>query len=155
MCPHCGARHGPLGGVDLGWLQRPEVLGRIRRWWKSRTRGERFGTVAGVVLVGSFVLAVAGELGVLPSDNPLELSPIEVVVDCERAVESQLLAPSTAEFIDSDTDGVRKTGAVRYMYVGVVEAQNAFGVPLRSPFVCELEFEDGRWRTSATVESPL
>jgi len=66
-----------------------------------------------------------------------------------RFIKESLKAPSTAKFSNIRNDD--KTGAVklnsgRYKGWGTVEAQNAFGVPLKEDWVTELQPEGDSWR---------
>jgi len=91
------------------------------------------------ILVGSALLGRALD-HVSETFNPDNMG---AWLDCRSFVEKGLKAPSTAQFLASNADGVRIThNAVteRWTVVGFVDAQNAFGTMLRQDFECELSY---------------
>lgn len=81
-----------------------------------------------------------------PSANEIRIGA-ELV--CEDEVRSQLKAPDTAEF--SDTEAVKTKGS-KYAVKGAVDSENSFGANLRAYWVCDAEHIRGnRYRVDATV----
>lgn len=68
-------------------------------------------------------------------------------VACQRFVRNRLKAPSTAKFPANPS--VSHVGNGCYYMSSHVEAQNAFGVPIRNGFTCEVCYHDDAY----TLES--
>ncbi len=62
--------------------------------------------------------------------------PFDAQIMCQRFVKNQLKAPSTAKFPSNPS--VAYVGNNCYYMSSHVEAQNAFGVPIRNGFTCEV-----------------
>jgi hypothetical protein len=62
---------------------------------------------------------------------------------CERLVREQLRAPSTAEFQQFRDDPSSYSANCDMEIKSWVEAKNAFGVPLRNPFICRFNAKTG------------
>jgi len=86
-----------------------------------------------------------------PSESALEAEAFDV---CTRFVKDRLQGQSTAEFPDpSEDDGqvvFAHTGDHRWKVTSQVDAQNALGGTVTTPFVCVVENTDGdRWRLAS------
>lgn len=62
--------------------------------------------------------------------------------ECKTLVEDRLKSPSTAEFGDSASSELGKTGA-RWEVTGVVDAENSFGGTVRMTYKCDLTYDEG------------
>ncbi|KQV66608.1 hypothetical protein [Caulobacter sp. Root343] len=63
--------------------------------------------------------------------SDLACMPIGAEKAVKDAIRGQLKAPSTAKFIEVTTI---TTGVHEYLIIGQVDAQNSYGVPIRSRF---------------------
>lgn len=79
--------------------------------------------------------------------------PSEIQFDaafyCKTKVEERLRAPSTAKFPTNLYQSAKRTGTPNeYSVRSYVDAENAFGTPLRSAFSCTVEHvpSTDRWR---------
>lgn len=63
---------------------------------------------------------------------------------CERAVESQLKSPSSADFSGATGSTITNSGDT-YNVSGTVDSQNGFGAMVRSAFSCELREVGDNW----------
>jgi hypothetical protein len=63
---------------------------------------------------------------------------------CERAVESQLKSPSTADFSGATGSTITSSGDT-YKVSGTVDSENGFGAMVRSGFSCELREVEDNW----------
>lgn len=63
---------------------------------------------------------------------------------CERAVESQLRSPSSAEFSGAPASTITQEDD-SYRVSGTVDSENGFGAMIRSEFTCELREVGGNW----------
>jgi hypothetical protein len=106
----------------------------------------------GYVLIGFILIGI-----ILPKNH--DLSEYEPKIACEMAGEKQLKAPSTAKFSDLRETFVKTTKDEKneksFVVKGWVEAQNSFGVPLRSSYLCTLTSkrpnEKSDWKTTVTA----
>lgn len=87
-------------------------------------------------------LSAAGFMVVGSSHTPGQSAG--AVHACETQVRSQLTAPSTARFA---TPTVAETGDTVNVWSSV-DAQNAFGVPIRSAFTCVATWQPGGYWTA-------
>lgn len=63
---------------------------------------------------------------------------------CERAVESTLKAPSTADFSGALGSDITQDGD-SYKVAGYVDAENSFGGTVRSNFTCTVRSTGDNW----------
>lgn len=104
---------------------------------KSKTPWSVYAAVA--ALVGLVALVVSR-----PASHTA--TPEELKADASRACQKQFIAdrlkaPSTAKY--SNVTVTESTG--HYTVMGSVDAQNSFGAPIRSGFVCTMHSAGGRW----------
>jgi len=70
---------------------------------------------------------------------------------CENIVESQLVAPSTAEFASYNEQQFWTLGENSgtyenaYRVRGYVDAQNSFGAQIRTYYTCDISYNGGEW----------
>jgi hypothetical protein len=64
---------------------------------------------------------------------------------CERAVESQLKAPSTADFSGIFDSEITDNGDSTYDVVGYVDSENSFGAKIRSNWTCTVRDTGDNW----------
>lgn len=101
--------------------------------------GKRWAWGIGAVLV-AIVVFVA-------TYNPHhEATPAEKKADAQRAcqetfIPDRLKAPSTAEFTNVSVT----TSLETYTVTGSVDAQNSFGAPIRSTFICIMHSSGDQW----------
>ena len=90
-------------------------------------------------------------LAVISSDDKKNIAEQELMmseVKCNRAIRSNLKAPSSANFADA-FDGVSSVIAeqddslVIYDFISFVDAKNDFGVALRKKFKCRIQYNIG------------
>lgn len=91
------------------------------------------------VLVG--VIAVAALAGCGTSETGQQVGAYRA---CERAVETSLKAPSTAEFPGFSAADITVTGDL-YSVSAYVDAENSFGANVRTPFTCTLRSTGDNW----------
>lgn len=98
-----------------------------------------------VILVGVVAL-----LFIIPGSRSREQSGVtasQVYTMCKDAVETQLKAPTTAKFPNlweigvGEIEGQENTYRVR----AYVDAQNSFGVMIRTNYDCDLRYLGGEW----------
>jgi hypothetical protein len=134
-CPHCGAPDPASGTPEQQAAEETSAQEAV-------TSDRRFmigclSVFIGIpVLVGLLTWAFA-------DDEPDTGSPAEARYYCQEFVRDRLRAPSTAEFSDVSSTGGENTFTVR----GQVDAENAFGAPLRNRFTCEVRYDpdDESW----------
>ena len=83
----------------------------------------------------ALLLACNGSSTPRPTPRPLHDESGARIV-CRKFVTARLKAPATAEFGPYGTVQVRHLGAGCYEVVGYVDAQNSFGVLIRSDYIC-------------------
>ncbi len=72
----------------------------------------------------------------------------QAVAMCQQFVEEKLRAPATARYSRLEAVGE----APHYVVTGLVDAENALGVPLRSGMTCDLAYVEGdTWRARRVV----
>jgi len=65
---------------------------------------------------------------------------------CQEFVKNRLLAPKTAEFPSLSDDKIKRLTENQFVAVSYVDAQNTFGVPLRTDFTCVVTYTGkDRW----------
>lgn len=99
--------------------------------------------IAAVIL--SFVFGLAfldGQSFGLRSDK----NDTSAIIHAEKAIESHLKSPSTAEFSGAKSK-VKKVGDAFYVW-GYVDAQNSFGAVIRSDYQVKVMFVGDGIRTS-------
>lgn len=105
-------------------------------WWARLSTWQQLAVVVviGGVTLGATVLftSAVGD-GV---DKPDEAGAQDV---CEQFVEARLKAPSTAEFSGNAT--VTEGGGL-WTVTGDVDAENSFGAPIRTTYVCTVKPTD-------------
>lgn len=74
-----------------------------------------------------------------------QTAAIEAYVMAEVFVRRQLLAPATARFAPFREATVTNLGGGRWFIAAHVDAQNAFGAMIRTPFRATLRREGDRW----------
>ena len=72
-------------------------------------------------------------------DREDRYSRINTVVLCEARMQSNLRAPSTADFPFASASSVQQLNATQHRLVSYVDAENAFGGTVRTRFICEVE----------------
>jgi hypothetical protein len=77
---------------------------------------------------------------------------ITVSVLCEMAVEHRLKSPKSADFPYDLTRSVIKTAPDTFTISSYVDAQNPFGVEIRTRFVCVLRWNGGNPKESASFD---
>lgn len=93
---------------------------------------------------GRCVLVLAALLGLAgcgESETGLEVGAYRA---CERAVETQLRAPSTADYSGFSGSEVTSSGD-DFHVSGHVDSENGFGAQVRSSFTCVLEHAGDNW----------
>lgn len=114
-CPHCGVK--------------------IYRWgWGKKL-------IAGfVVLWGiAFLVALVNQS---PTDRDATQATLEAAKArglCERALEAQLKAPSTAKFSGAFDTRAGKSEAGDWIVAGHVDSQNSFGAMIRGHYTCRVQ----------------
>jgi hypothetical protein len=63
----------------------------------------------------------------------------EATEQCQSRVEDKLKSPATAEFGDSSSSELGKTGD-RWEVIGVVDAENGFGATVRLTYKCDMTY---------------
>jgi len=76
--------------------------------------------------------------------TPLKFESVMAQIKCERFIKATLRAPSTAKFSGAKTYSVDGEPLNYHAVTGYVEAQNAFGVPLRSWYRCYVHYIPAR-----------
>lgn len=78
---------------------------------------------------------------------------VMAVIMSERFISQHLRAPSTAKYPSANSANVAKTGDCSFRVVSYVDAQNAFGAMLRSPYQIDMEYlpDTDRWRGSNAI----
>ncbi len=82
----------------------------------------------GLVVIGAALTLTACSGGIGPGD---------AYRSCERAVETQLVSPGTAEFSGATGSDIAEADGL-FTVVGHVDSQNSFGASLRSNFTCQV-----------------
>jgi hypothetical protein len=113
----------------------------------ENTRNLLIGGIA-VAVVGACI--VAGAFG-LASDGSGgqrdEADGVEAYVMCQGFVKDRLRAPGTAEFPPSARADVDELAGDAWRVRAWVDAENAFGGEVRTPFECRVAYEGGgEWR---------
>ena len=121
-CPHCGAPVTPSKNED-GSIY---TIGMAVLW-----------AIGGLV-----ALAALGPM--LPKSEERERANLKmkIVAACQIEVQGRLAAPSTAKFPQTFPRVIDKGGGF-YTVISTVESQNAFGVPLRSEWMCDVNLSPG------------
>ena len=84
-------------------------------------------TRAGLLMAGCLLLAAcSADVGVGDAYQA-----------CERAVETQLVSPGSADFSGALGSDISENGG-SYTVIGYVDSENSFGASLRSDFTCQL-----------------
>jgi hypothetical protein len=94
------------------------------------------------VIFWSFVIAFL--FRICSVENPYKPTWASALVDCEKAIKTQLKSPSTAKFSDIDGKNIAledKEDRKKFRVIGWVDAQNSFGAMLREHYVCEWQAE--------------
>jgi hypothetical protein len=117
-CKHCGT--GLMGAVHV---PDPSIF---------RPRNIAVLAIALLVFAGA-----TGNLGgIFNTERDPETAARFAYLDCKRAVEGYLVAPTTANFIDEESDISLLTDGT-YVVTGQVDSENRLGVPLRMAFSCK------------------
>lgn len=108
-----------------------------------------------ILLILAIILACFCGLlatGLLVSeDESTGASPIRASIMCENIIESQLVAPSTAEFASYNEQQIwtlgKNSGTYEnaYRVRGYVDAQNSFGAKIRTYYTCDISYNGGEW----------
>jgi hypothetical protein len=80
--------------------------------------------------------------------TPLQHKEISSGTQCRQYVRAELLVPSSAQFSNEKTYKVDGKPLNYHAVTGIVTAQNAFGVPLRSTYRCDVHYipeDPSRW----------
>ena len=105
--------------------------------------------IGGWIIIGVVFIIII--LAVISSDDKKNIAEQELMmseVKCNRAIRSNLKAPSSADFADA-FDGVSSVIAeqddslVIYDFISFVDAKNNFGVALRKKFKCRIQYNIG------------
>ncbi|RTH04555.1 hypothetical protein CSW50_02445 [Thermus scotoductus] len=122
------------------------LIGTLAQWRKLPKWRKAFGVVIGlIVLVGGGSLDSPEPQSTptqAPSAEPKKQAPtydsVDIYTACTELVSRQLKAPRTAKFqpVWEATQIMGKDEKGNIIWVGWVDAQNAFGVYLRNRFVC-------------------
>lgn len=73
------------------------------------------------------------------AERALSTARVMTTTACERAMTAQLRAPGTADYPFGHVATVQAMGENRYRLSSYVDAQNALGGEVRTPFVCVVE----------------
>lgn len=132
----------PTKHQAVTWRDRLQALGSESKDWSDLSGAEKTGTI--VVL---FILAIAAysTLNSEPDPASERNSEVSVYTQCERWVKERLKAPSTSEFPWYDSSRVQKIGDGHFVVRGYVDAQNSYGAQIRSNYLCESRFTNGKW----------
>jgi hypothetical protein len=121
----------------------------------AEKKSARVSPGCGGCLVVVLVLLVIGVVA-SPGSGPEESEASQAsrartfaALACEASVKAQLRAPSTAKF-PGGTSHVTLRGDSASV-ASYVDAQNAFGGTIRSPYVCEAWRVGDSWRASAVI----
>lgn len=100
-----------------------------------------------LITIGPIVLIIF-LIDALSPDVPKERNlPGEAWLVCKGFISDQLKAPSTADFERIDFDKINKINDSTFDMTITVDAQNSFGVKLRSAFYCKTYLDDtNTWR---------
>ncbi len=172
ICPHCGALRNPMASTPA-WVcpacgrkyYEPVAGGsggiamaHQSRWPKASLKQW--------MMAGGFLLLLLPALAIVipyfgapreapqasaerPLISPFELDRAGVHLSCSRAVRQMLIAPGTAK-IQLDVYVYSGSGTAN----GYVDAQNAFGVPLRHNIHCEAQKTGDAWVARAEIRRP-
>lgn len=146
ICPECSHKNTPVPTTRAEkFRSRP---GETRRQTMKRKKvedpeGYKKDTRVAMILSGVVVLIVVIAAGINDGGSQAPPTTVPAVdhgsragaeVACERFVERQLKAPSTAKYKDRVTvQGIDKSWTV----TGNVDAQNSFGAMIRNGFICQ------------------
>jgi hypothetical protein len=104
------------------------------------------GTLALLGMIGLVVAVVWWIIAAATSEDEDDgPSDVGAFYACQHFVEQVLKAPSTADFGLFEDSRVAPEGDDRYTVRGLVDAENSFGVPLRSTYTCEVKYAGGSW----------
>jgi hypothetical protein len=94
--------------------------------------------LGGLVLAVVFITKMTGCLEEKPNADKSTMAAIQ----CENFVKDQLKAPSTADFPGATAARVVRVSneSQGYQVASYVDAQNSFGAKIRSPYLCEVEW---------------
>lgn len=106
----------------------------------------------GLLLSVAFALA-AGGLILMGLNNTSDSSsvpsrtqsgdPIAALTSCQQAVERRLLSPSSARFQPAGQATIREIQTDEWSVESWVDADNAFGATLRTPWICQVTHRNG------------
>jgi len=64
---------------------------------------------------------------------------------CERAVETELVSPGSAEFSGATGSEIEEVSEGLYAIRGYVDSENSFGASLRTDFTCRVAEDGDDW----------
>lgn len=111
---------------------------------KTGSKNIVLGVAALVIILAMIVIWLINIFG--GEDSPKGGSGYAVVA-CKNLVKNQLKAPSTAKFSETTASG---SGA-SWQSSGVVDSQNSFGAMIRTPFTCQLTYNESADSWSGTA----
>jgi hypothetical protein len=76
----------------------------------------------------------------IPQPTLLQHNRVMAQIKCERFIKAQLKAPSTAKFYATKTYARENKPRNYHAVTGIVEAQNSFGIPIRSNYRCDVHY---------------
>ncbi|KYN90801.1 hypothetical protein ATY35_20680 [Vibrio cidicii] len=136
ICPHCG------GDIRVKVGKTEAITTTLNDEKANKNRGGGIVVII-ILLVCVIWLGSLGDSSPVQTKERTEHTVTEAFHHCRNFVQQQLLSPKTASFpsIWDVKDYTTHLGGGRYRVRAYVDAQNAFGAEIRTPFVCIVKYE--------------
>jgi hypothetical protein len=100
----------------------------------------KVGALSGMILFVAFLLASILSPGKKAVENYVT-SDYDGFYACQNFVEKRLKAPSTADLASMEDSKVRPVKNEGFIVTSYVDAQNSFGVKIRTAYLCMVEYD--------------
>ena len=118
-----------------------------------RLEPEKRKTRNGLIVFGVLAVVIVTSLAMTPKSDTV--TDRHAKAECERLVKRQLRVPDSANFSGLTETSAAKLEAGLWAIRGHVTSKNAFGVDLRSEYVCSVRYlGDRRWKDEGVVVLP-
>jgi hypothetical protein len=112
------------------------------------TAGKSISMIFFFLMLVGIVIGCSEDKKVLEAEKADPDRSIEGWAMSQEVVRSVLKAPSIAKFGPFEESSVTPLGASKYRIVAYVDSQNSFGAMLRSHYTVDMQYTNGKWRSS-------